>query len=57
MSTSLPDANPPAPEPEPSIPPAAVFGPGSSPPRESRISTKRVLIAALPLVALIGWWR
>src|SRR5262249_7411149 len=51
MSDPSPGANPP----EPSIPPPTVFGPGSSPAVEPRLSTKRVLIAALPMVAIVAF--
>jgi phosphonate transport system substrate-binding protein len=55
MSSPTPDANPP--ESQPPIAPANVFGPGSGSPAvpEPRISTKRVLMAALPLVAIVGF--
>jgi phosphonate transport system substrate-binding protein len=51
MSSPNPDANPPGSEPP--IAPANVFGPYSSGPREPRISTRRVSMAALPLVAVV----
>jgi phosphonate transport system substrate-binding protein len=54
MSSPTPDANPPPPDLP--IAPSNVFGPGSGSPvaRESRVSTRRVLVAALPLVALVA---
>jgi phosphonate transport system substrate-binding protein len=55
MSTPTPDGSPP--ESEPPIAPSNIFGPGSSSPvaPEPRISTKRVLVAALPLVAIVAF--
>jgi phosphonate transport system substrate-binding protein len=55
MSSATPDANPP--DSEPPVAPAHVFGPGTdSPPvQESTLSTKRILVAALPLVAVVGF--
>jgi phosphonate transport system substrate-binding protein len=53
MSSPTPGADPPPPEPP--IPPAAVFGPASSASADPRFSTRRIALAALPLVAIVAF--
>jgi phosphonate transport system substrate-binding protein len=55
MSSPTPDTNPRGSEPP--VTPPYVFGPGSGSPAapEPRISTRRVLVAALPLMAIVGF--
>ena len=53
MSSPTPGADPP--EPEQPNPPAAVFGPASPSSGESRSLTRRVTLAALPLVAIVAF--
>jgi phosphonate transport system substrate-binding protein len=53
MSSPTPDDNPP--EPTDSTPPSTPPGPGSPPKVEPIVSTRRVLLAALPLVAIVAF--